>query len=289
VIAELAAAQAGRVGRWQLLARGITRHAIERRLASGHLHPVHRGVYAAGHATAGPRAAVFSAWLAVGPEAVVSHRSAAGEHGILRDGRIVVDVTVPRHLRARAGIGVHQAALDPRDRAVAGGLPVTSLARTLLDIATVCPAKDVTRAIEQAEKMGTLDWAALEDVIARSNGHRGVGILGRAMAGHDPRHLRTRSGWERDVLPLLDALGLPRPVVNRRLGPYEFDLAWPDHRLVVELDSFEHHRDRAAFEADRARDRWLAARGLTCLRFTWRQVRDGALAELVGLLRVRGR
>lgn len=129
---------------------------------------------------------------------------------------------------------------------------------------------------------------ALDALLSRSNGQRGAGVLARAIHEIDPRHDLTRSGWERDVLGLLDALGLPRPAINHKLGPYEFDLYFERERVVVELDSWEHHGDRTAFEVDRERDRWLARQGILALRFTWRQARDGALSELVEILHQRG-
>lgn len=288
MIAELAAAQAGRVGRWQLTARGVTRDQISRRLRSGHLHSDGRGVYAAGHPVRGPRSARFAAWLALGPDAAVSHWAAAAEHGLRSDHRRTVDVTVPRHNRSRPGVRVHTSILAGRDVVILDGLPVTSWARTTLDLAARLPIAGVVRLLERADKIGVYDGFRLDDVLARSNGHRGSGVLARAIHEIDPRHELTRSRFERDVLPMLDALGLPRPAINHRLGEYEFDLFFERERVVVELDSWEHHSDRAAFELDRQRDRWLAARDILPLRFTWRQVRDGALSELSEVLRQRG-
>lgn len=283
VIAELATAQAGRVGRWQLLAAGVGRRQIDERLASGHLHRRHRGVYAVGHLAPTPRSDAFGAWLALGPEAAVSHRAAAHEHELRDHHGSIVDVTVPRRARHRKGIRVHVAALADQDVTTLSGLRVTSWARTILDLAPLLPLRDVTRMLERADKLGVYDGFALDAV--RRNGHHGVGALDRAIAAFDPRHDRTRSDWERDVLPMLE--GLPPPIVNWQHGPYEFDLAWPELGVVVELDSYEHHSDRTAFERDREKLRWAQAHGLLPLPYTWRQVRDGALAELAAILRVR--
>src|SRR5206468_11882316 len=97
----------------------------------------------------------------------------------------------------------------------------------------------------------------------------------------------TRSVLERDALPALDDLGLPRPLINAPLGPYVFDLYWPVERVVVELDGWEHHRSRGAFERDREKDRWCAMRGMLCLRLTWRQLRAGALADVAAVMERR--
>lgn len=288
MIARLAEQQAGRVARWQLLAAGLTADQIGERLRSRHLHPDGRGVYAAGHRAAAPRSAYFAAWLALGPEAAVSHDAAAATHDLRRDNRATVDVTVPRRARSRRGIRVHAASLHPDDVAVVDGLHVTSWPRTVLDLAARLPLRKVVRLLERAETLALYDGWALDALLARSNGHRGTGVLARAIHEVDPRHTLTRSDWETDVLPLLDALDLPRPLINHTIEPYEFDLFFARERVVVELDSWEHHRDRQAFENDRERDRWLARHGILGLRFTWRQVRDGALSELVEVLRQRG-
>jgi hypothetical protein len=274
VIAQLAGGQAGRVGRWQLLRQGVTRDEIDRRLRSGHLHLLRRGVYAAGHRGGGPRCEYFAAWLALGPDAVVSHFAAAAEHDLRRDSASAVDVTVRRRARTRPGIRVHQSILAPEDRVVVGGLPVTSWPRTVLDLAALLRQTEITRMLERADKLGLFDGRALDAICARASGHRGTGALRLAREAIDPRHGATRSGWERDVLPMLDAMGLPRPQVNRRIGPYEFDLVFERHGVVVELDSWEHHRDRTAFEIDRERDRWLAMRGILAMRFRCRLERS---------------
>ena len=280
VIAELASRQAGRVGWWQLKAADITRDEVKGRLASGHLHRKHRGVYVVGHLAPTKRSDYFAAWLALGPGAVVSHRAAAHELDLRTHEGSVVDVTVPRNARQRKGIRVHVSPLAEEDVVTIAGLPVTSWARTIRDLARNEPIPRITKLLERADKLGLYDHAAFRGA---------TGKLRRALGAFDPRHDRTRSGWERDVLPLLDALGLPPPLINHQIGPYEFDLAWPAHGVVVELDSYEHHSDRAAFERDRDKLRWAQAQGLLPLPFTWRQVKDGKLAELVTALRVRAR
>ncbi len=286
-IARLATAQGGVVARRQLIAAGVTGPAIDHRLATGHLHAVHRGVYAAGSRRLTAAARRWAAVLALGSGAVASHRTAASEWDLRPDNRSVVDVTSPRSARPRAGIRIHQALLRAADVASRQGLPVTRPARTLLDLAAELPARELLRVVERADRLELLDVAAIDDVCRRTTGHRGNGRLRRAVAAVDPRHHRMRSDLERDVLSLLDALGVPRPEMNARLGPYEVDLLWRGEGLAVELDGWEHHRGRAAFEADRARDRWLALHGIERVRLTWRQVHAGALADVAAMVERR--
>lgn len=270
VIAGVAQGQAGRVARWQLLDEGVTRRAIERRLQSGHLHPVHVGVYAVGHPRLDAAARRWAAVLAAGPDAVASHRTAGDIWGLRPDNRAMVDVTSARRLRNRDGLRTHRARLAAQDRAEVGGLPLTSVARTLLDLAAVLRPDDLRRPIENAERHRVFDLASLDDLLSRAHGHRGAGALRRALDNHDPRHLLTRSELEILALAFLDGHRLPRPEVNVKLGPFEVDLLWRHVPLVGELDSWEFHRTREAFERDRARDRFLAARGVQVIRLTHR-------------------
>jgi hypothetical protein len=278
VIARLAARQHGVVARRQLEAAGLTRHAIGWRLRTGHLHPVHRGVYAAGHTRLSLTAHQHAAVLAVGPRAGLSFRSAAHVHDLWRDGRTYVDVTTPHRARSRPGIRVHQARVEIVERE---GLPVTTLERTLLDLASVCDVRTVRKLIERAERLRILDDAKLRAL--RSDGHRGQRTLRAALGDYDPRHARLRSDLERDVLPVLDALNLPRPELNAMVLGDEVDLWWPEKRLVVELDGFDTHKTRAAFERDRERDRKRLVAGIHTMRVTQRQLEAGArdLAELL--------
>ncbi|MCW2991038.1 MAG: hypothetical protein JWM73_1632 [Solirubrobacterales bacterium] len=284
----MAGAQSGVVSRRQLVERGVTRHQIDRRLESGHLHLLYRGVYAVGHRALVARSRRWAALLALGPGATLSHRTAADELGLRRDDRFTVDVTAPRRARGRRGLIAHQAQLDDPDRVEIDGLWVTSWPRTLLDLAAERRVTEVVRALEQADKLDLLDVRALDAVCARARGHHGERTLRRACERYDPRHGRTRSPLERDALSLVAAAGLPRPEINAVIGPLTVDLHWPEHGVVLELDSWEHHRTRGAFERDRARDRYLATRGLVGLRMTWRQLHAGGLADVARVLENAG-
>jgi very-short-patch-repair endonuclease len=273
------------VAAWQLLRLGFTRRQIECRLASGRLHAIHRGVYAVGHRVLDSRGVQMAAVLACGRSAVLSHRAAARLWAIRPDSRRAIDVTVPGPgRRPRDRISVHAVrALDPRDRAVIEGIPVTTLARTLLDLAEVVPEDHVARAIEEAARRRIFDLRALEELLARSPGRRGRRRLRGALEDHiiEPA---TRSELERRFFALCREAGLPRPMVNTLVEGYEVDFYWPDIRLVAELDSFESHGTRRAFERDRERDATLMLAGHRVVRITWRQVTRSP-AKLVARLR----
>lgn len=210
----------------------------------------------------------MAAVLACGRHAVASHRTAAWLWGLLTDNRPVVDVTVPTHRRGRDRIRIHQARLQDPDRAVVDGIPVTSVARTLLDIAA---GGDVERPIAEAERRSLFDLQAIEDVTERAHGHRGIGRLRAAIASHRSSPL-ARSELEHRFRQLIERSDLPLPSFNVTVHGYEVDALWQPQRVVVELDGYEFHCTRAAFERDRKRDAELTALGYRVLRFTWLQV-----------------
>lgn len=244
---------------------------IDAWVARQRLTVVFRGAYAIGHEPLNRRGRLMAAVLASGPAAVLSHRSAGWLRNVLKDNRPAIDVTVPSRRRGQAGIVVHESWLDEPDRAVVDGIPVTSLARTLLDLAEVVPRWRLDRAIEEAEHSGTLDLRAIDAVVARANGRHGLGRLTAALAAYRPLPF-TRSELERRFTELIRAAGLPPPSQNVYLHGFEVDAVWHDRRLIVELDGYESHRTRQAFERDRERDACLAEHGWRVLRFTWLQV-----------------
>jgi predicted transcriptional regulator of viral defense system len=253
-VAELASRQFGVVARRQLVALGLSRSAIDRRVAAGRLHPLHRGVFALGHRAIERRSHWLAAVLACGPEAVLSHRTAAALWGIRDTARTTIDVTVSKRGHSREGITLHRARLDESDRTTHDRIPTTSLPRTLLDLASSTPLDAVVRALEEAERQRLIDTRPIRDLVGRANGHQGVGRLARALAAYDPQATRTRSDLERTFLALCKSRGLPRPTVNTLIEGYEVDAVWPEHNLIVELDGYAYHRTRAAFERDRRRD-----------------------------------
>jgi putative AbiEi antitoxin of type IV toxin-antitoxin system/uncharacterized protein DUF559 len=272
-LAELARAQWGVVSRGQLRALGFGRGGIARRLQAGRLHVVHRGVYAVGHTALGREGRWLAAVLACGPGAALSHRSAAAHWGLLRTNQTRIDVTAGRARRGAPGIRLHRARfLDARNTTTHRGIPITTIARTLLDVAASEPAARLERAVAQAVRQNVYDHRAIAEVLGQSNGHRGRSALAAATV-REPK--LTRSDWEARVLALIRAANLPEPLLNHVLdapdhGPCEADFFWPARNLIVETDSWQHHGSRASFEADRAKDAALTAAGYRVVRLTWR-------------------
>jgi Protein of unknown function (DUF559) len=186
------------------------------------------------------------------------------------------------------GIRLHRSrCLDARDTTRHEAIPVTTVARTLLDLAATVPPHRLERALAQAQRLRLYDHHAITGVIARCNGHRGTGALARATARHDPKW--TSNDYEAWFLRLVREAGLPEPMVNATLTApdhprLEPDFCWPAHRLIVETDGWDTHRTRAAFEADRRRDAALTAHGWRVLRFTWHEPRATIQRRLQALL-----
>ena len=285
MIATLAARQHGVVARRQLEALGFTAPGIKHRVACGRLHPVHRGVYAVGHASLAPRGWQLAAVLACGAGALLSHRSAAALWGLLPTARPLMDVTSGRSRRGGRGIALHRVRrLDPSDRAKRDGIPVTSVARTLLDLADVVPPTLLERAFEEAERLSLLDACAIAAACDRGVGRRGVTRLRALVTAHRPPVALIRSELERRFVGLCRRARLPLPAMNVVVAGLEVDAVWPDRRLVVELDGHAFHRTTAAFERDRERDATLALAGFRVVRFTYRRL-DTEPEAVAGIVR----
>jgi hypothetical protein len=284
-----ASAQHGVISTTQLRECGLTSQAIYRRLQKRRLIRIHPGVYAVGQLALHPRWRDHAAVLACGPEALLSHRSAADLWGIRRTSSPRVEVTAPRGRRGPRGITVHRSRLiPPEDRTVVDAIAVTSLARTLVDLADVLPQADLERAVNEAELLGLFDLGALERVIERLPNRRGRGRLRRVLGVYRPRTAFTRSEGERAFLALCRDCGLPEPRANLWVAGQEVDMVWWDTGLVVEIDGGAVPRTTRAFHEDRRRDRALAARGFQVLRVTERDLEDpAALAAEMKALRSR--
>jgi hypothetical protein len=238
---------------------------------------LHRGVFSVGHHALRPEGVWLAAVLAGGPGAVLSHRSACALWGICPGPSGLIDITVSGdRSRGRRGIRAHRCRLHPDDVTVHRRIPVTTPMRALLDAAEDLPDRALDRAVEQSERLRLFDGFALSAVLDRSAGRRGTGRLRLAVSRYDDNHEFTRSDLEDLALDLARDHGLPRPLVNARVGDYEVDLLWRDQRVIVEADSWAFHGTRAAFERDRRRDADLQARGYRVLRVTWRQARGQA-------------
>ena len=276
VIAALAERQHGVVARRQLVARGVGARAIDHRLKCGRLHLVHRGVYAVGHRLLSQRGRWMAAVLASGSGAVLSHRSAAALWDIRPTSRPSVEVTTPRRLHARPGLHPHRAVLPTDEVTVLDGIPTTTPARTLLDLAAVVPSQTLERALDEAEILRLPGPHTLLDRYPRKRGAATLRTLLLTSRSPTP----TRTELEARFLTFLDDWGFDRPEVNTIIEGLEVDAAWRHAQLIVELDGYETHGTRAAFERDRKRDRQLAAAGWRVIRLTWRQLSGGkALAH----------
>jgi very-short-patch-repair endonuclease len=254
LVGRIAARQHGVVTLDQLRASGVTSSGISRRIAAGRLHRIHRGVYAVGHAGLSLEGRWMAAVKACGPGALLSHRSAGALWRITSRSGGHIDVSVPGRggRERRAGIRIHRPALLlPSQATLRHGIPVTKPARTLEDLRRVLPDDQFAAAVREAEYL-------------------------RLPIGDRFETDRTRSELEARFLVLCRRHRVPAPEVNVRVGPFLVDFLWPRQRLIVEVDGWDSHRTRSAFEADRARDPDLTERGYTVLRFTWRQLAEDA-------------
>jgi predicted transcriptional regulator of viral defense system len=271
-VGQLASRQHGVVSNSQLRRLGLGREAVRRRVTSGYLHRVHHGIFAVGYPAITLHGRYMAAVLAGGPRAALSHRSAA-DLWDLRTGSTRVTITVPHPRRAvPAAVRVHRSRmLLPGDVTELHGIPVTTVARTLLDLAGVASARELARAVDAAERHDLFDLAAVDDVLARARGRRGAVALRDAIAAWRPRY--TRSELEDRFAALVEKAGLPPPQLNVLLdgehAQHEVDAFWPATWLVVELDSFAYHRTRRDRERDAARDADLELAGYRVVRLTW--------------------
>jgi very-short-patch-repair endonuclease len=275
-IATIAPGQHGIVTSAQLAAAGVGPRAIAHRVAHARLVRLHRGVFQVGPIAArrGPQ---MAAVLLTG--GILSHHTAADVWGIrAHSGAIHVTVTGAAP-RPRPGLQIHRSL--SLDAAVQDGLPLTTPARTIHDLATCLPQHELDRAVEQAQILRL----ATRDEIAADMPRRGRRAL-RAALNHEPQ--LTRSEAERRLLALIRQARLPRPRTNVVVHGYEVDLLWPEQGLVVEVDGYAYHSTRHAFERDRARDAALQAAGYRVVRFTWRQIVHEPHAVVAQLARLLG-
>lgn len=263
LIARVAAAQHGVVSVLQLTSCGISRNSIRHRLAIGRLHRVHRGVYAVGHQVVSRRGLWMAATLALGPYAVLSHRSAAELWGMLRKPTGMPHVTIPRGgtTSKRKGIFVHTStSIGPRHVSRRDCIPVTTPARTIADLRRTEPEWLVRAAIRQA------------------------GFLGLPLKGVETDG--TRSGLEFDYLGFFREIGIPKPQVNEPVGEDRPDFSWPEFHFAVETDGYKGHRTPEQIESDHGLGLRLARHGYELLRLTGRQLEEDREA-IVEVLHMR--
>lgn len=292
-VAALAGRQHGVVARWQLLRAGVTRRQIERRLRGGRLYELHRGIYLVGHEVAPPYAAETAAVLAARGRGAVGARSAAALWGMQpypSPGDICV-IVPPGVEVVRPGIAVRRSRVAPGDVRRLHGLPVTSPARTILDIAAILSASgpgrqrgqrgralaprrlsELEQLIAQAEYARLTTARELGERLARKPGMRGSRML-REILGLEGGAQRTRSKPEEGLVSLLRRHGIGGFEANARIHGYEVDILWRELAFAVEVDGWDGHSGRVAFERDRIKLAQLSARGVDVMPVTPRELR----------------
>jgi very-short-patch-repair endonuclease len=264
-----------------LRAAGLSSSAVSKRRARGLLHRVHRGVYAVGHAALSREARWVAAVFAAGAGAVLSHLAAAELWGLRRaKGRI--DVSALRRARV-AGVRVHRCnRLDPRDITVRGGIPVTTVARTIVDLADVLTALQLANVMHEAAFRGLLDLDAVRGTAARLAGRHGLPTLWEAIDAHNSGSAGTKSEKE-DAFHALIRGRMETPIANVKVLGHEVDAFWPEHRLIAEVDGPGHARPRAR-RRDATRDKELRAAGYAVVRFTDADVEERPEEVVAALL-----
>jgi very-short-patch-repair endonuclease len=283
-ISRLAGRQRALVTRAQLRELGIGRRAIDYAIARGRLHPIHHGIYSLVPLPALPDLACeLAAILACGDAALLSHHSAAAVWGLRRslNGAVHVTVIGKETGRRRPGIKVHRVCgLDPRDVRRYQNIPITSPARALLEIAPDLTDRQLERALDEALIKRLITHAAINAVLAAYPNRRGAGRL-RILADPGRPTTETRSDGEEALLAALRKANIRAPEVNGRVGRYIADFVWRKERVIVELDGYDYHRGRAAFERDHERDAEHLRLGFLVIRVTGRQLARELEALLV--------
>jgi hypothetical protein len=273
----------GVVTRAELLCAGITAKEVRQRLETGALIAVFPGVYRVGHTAPSSEAHYLAAVLACGEGALLSGRAAAHLWGLLKGPAPAPEVTAPTERRVK-GVETHRARRAKRETTTWRGIPVTTPARTLVDLAAVSDETQLARACHEAGVRHRTTPKQVEAVLARCPNAPGAGRLG-AVLRRDV-HV-TLSKLESRFLGCLRAAGLPLPVTNRPAGGRRVDCRWSEQRLTVELDSYRYHHTRHAWEQDRRREREAFARGDEFRRYTYADVTEDPrlmLRELRALL-----
>lgn len=259
---------------------------MDARLGRGGLHRLHRGVYLVGHEIAPPFARELAAVLACGAGAVVARRSALALHGIGRTPSGNVQVLIGgRRPRTRTDISVRRCdSLPPSDVTRRHGVPVTTAARAVIDLAGELSVAELEDVVNEVQVLRLASAAAIAAALHRVGPRQGTAALRRMLADADRGVTRSRA--ERRLLSLIRSAGLPMPETNAPLAGYRVDALWSRQRVVVEVDSWQFHGTRRAFERDRRRDADVLVTGHRVLRVTWRQMEQEPLAVVARLAAV---
>jgi Transcriptional regulator, AbiEi antitoxin len=283
-LARMGGAAHGVVTRAQLLEAGLTEQEIKRRVRAGALIREHRGVYRVGHRAPRIEARYLAAVLACGEGALLSGRAAGYLLGLLKGAPPPPEVTAPTERRIDGVRTRRSRRMDARHATTFCGIPVTTVPRTLVDLAAVLTLDELARACHEAGVRHRTTPAQVEAVLARQPKSPGAAKLRQVLRGEV--HV-TLSKLERGFLSVLRDAGLPLPETNRPAGGRRVDCRWPEHRLTVELDSYRYHHSRHAWELDRRREREARARGDEFRRYTYGDVLEDPrlmVAELRDLL-----
>jgi very-short-patch-repair endonuclease len=269
-------AQNGAIRVEQLRAAGLTRSAIRARVARGRLVYLFAGVYGVGDPELVPLMRPAGALLSIGPNAVLSHRSAAAAWRLAKADPQVIDVTViGGHPRPRQGVRIHRVR-TLSDTTAHCNLRVTTPARTLIDFASQASSAELADAFGEARAKRLITDAKLGAALERApRNHPGAAVV-RAMLKEGGTY--DRSEAERLMRAVCREAELPQPVTNVILNGHLVDFCWPDHGLIVEVDGYDTHGNRRAFENDRRRDQIHVAAGYVVVRITWRQLQHEPIA-----------
>lgn len=254
----------------ELRAAGLSDSTIDRRLRAGRLHRRHPKVYAVGRPDLPLDGVFLAAVLACGPRAVLSRLSALRKYDLRGGGAHRIDVTAPRSIKPKPGIRLHRPrCLDALDTTHADGIPITTLAQTLLDVAAPAYRLDMGKLLHRAIVADVFDATAIWAVLARQPHHPGARRLDQALRAEAPL---TRSGLEDAALALFASCSVPPPECNAWISDgdklVEVDFLWREHRLIVEVDGSRYHRSRWRQRQDAAKTEALRAQGWTVHRFT---------------------
>ena len=279
-LARIASAGHGVVTAAQLLSAGVTRREIEGRIRKGALIRVHRGVYRVGHRAPSIEATYLAAVLAAGEGALLSGRAAAHLLGLVKGTAPAPEVITGTERRIK-GVKTHRArSLNARDATTVRGIPVTTVPRTLVDIAAGLSAEELARACHEAGVRYGTTPKSVEAVLAHRPSSPGATRLRRVLNGDVNV---TLSKLETHFLELLRNADLPLPRTNQPAGGRRVDCRWHDHRLTVELDGYRFHNSRHSWEQDRRREREARARGDDFRRYTYDDVMQEP-AQMLGEL-----
>ena len=283
-VIRLAERQWGVVSRAQLLDAGLSKSAIGRWTDAGRLHRIHPGVYAVGHRALRTEGRLAAALFYAGPGAALSHATALWWWALKRGQPRTIHISAPGRTFSIATVHVHHPHIV--ERVFRDRLPVTPVARTLMDHATTASLDEVRRTLSEADYRGLLDVRELER--RSGKGRAGSATMRMALQRHQPRFAHARSDLEIPLIRFCEHYGFPMPNINVIVAGCEVDAVWEENRVVVEVDGGPAHSGPDRMEKDRHWDLVLRARGYTILRYTWRQLTERTDEVAADLARALG-